>query len=130
MKLQNEFCCTEDGLLNVSFVFADLGHPNGWRAYIVDAINYKAFSPMRSDRPQCTHTLSEQNDKMKKKIQKLLHRQHRTAGTDDTLYFVECKEKISTLEQLREFVQRWVNATAHYIRYGGMFPMGRLKPES
>ena len=46
MRYENNFYRTSDGLLDVEFLFVDLGGSNGWRAYILTDINYKQFSLM------------------------------------------------------------------------------------
>ncbi len=120
MKLQNECCRAENGLLDVAFVLADLGYENGWRAYIVDKINYQAFSPLRSEKGDKTHIATEKNEKMKRRIQKFLHKQKHTDDTAE-LRFVQCSSPILSLEKIRAVAQAWTNATAHYIRYGGSF---------
>ena len=49
MKYEHNFYCTRDRLLDIEFLFLDLGQEIGWRTYVLTHINYKQFSKNRSD---------------------------------------------------------------------------------
>ena len=68
MQYENNFYRTSDGLLDVEFLFVDLGGTNGWRAYILTDINYQMFSSNRSTACSTIHRLTEGNNDMKRKI--------------------------------------------------------------
>ena len=49
MKYERAFYLTKDKLLDIEFMFIDLGPTVGWRGYVLSEIDYKKFSKTRSD---------------------------------------------------------------------------------
>lgn len=123
MQYENNFYRTSDGLLDVEFLFVDLGGSSGWRAYILTDINYKMFSRTRSTDCSIIHRLTEGNNDMKRKIINFMQMNN----VDRTIYYICWSNPIHNLSDIREVAKTWSEITAYYIRNGGSF--GSIQPK-
>ena len=112
MLFENNYYRTSDCLLDIEFLFIDLGTSTGWRIYILSDIDYKQFSASRSDSITTIHRLTESNSDMLRKINAFQRNKGRTTS-DST--------PIDSLERAREIAKTWSEITAYYIRNGGSF---------
>ena len=109
MKYEHNFYRTADGLLDIEFLFLDLGPKIGWRGYILSNINYKQFSDKRSDVYTDTHLYIDENH-------------HRYIDKNKDYPYICWTEAIHDLETMHKLAVRWSEITAYYIRNGGSFP--------
>lgn len=107
MKYEHNFYCTRDRLLDIEFLFLDLGQGIGWRAYILSHINYKQFSQERSDAHTDTHLYIDES--------------RRYIDADKDYPYICWTKPIYSLDTMHELAQMWSEITAYYIRYGGRF---------
>lgn len=107
MKYEHNFYCTKDLLLDVEFLFIDLGQEIGWRAYVLSDINYKQFSDQRSDEYTDTHLYIDAS--------------RRYIDADKDYPYICWTKPIHSLESMHELAQMWSEITAYYIRHGGRF---------
>lgn len=107
MKYEHNFYCTRDKLLDIEFLFLDIGQKIGWRAYVLTDINYKQFSPDRSSSYTDTHLYI---DETRRYIE-----EHK-----DYPYICWTKP-IYNLDTMHELAKIWSEITAYYIRFGGKF---------
>lgn len=121
MQYDNNFYRTSDGLLDVEFLFVDLGASNGWRAYILTDINYKMFSVTRSTDCSIIHRLTEGDSDMKRKIINFMQMTRQMNNADRTIYYICWSNHIHNLSDMREVAKTWSEITAYYIRNGGSF---------
>lgn len=126
MQYENNFYRTSDGLLDVEFLFVDLGGSSGWRAYILTDINYTMFSRSRSTDCSTIHRLTENNDEMKRKINNFIRMTRQTINSDRTIRYICWSKAIHNLSDMREVAKTWSEITAYYIRHGGSF--GTIQP--
>lgn len=108
MKYEHNFYRTSDCLLDIEFLFLDLGHEIGWRGYVLSNINYKLFSAQRSDAHTDTHLYIDES------------RRYIDENKDSP--YICWTKPIHDLETMHELAQMWSEITAYYIRYGGDFP--------
>lgn len=127
MQYENNFYRTSDGLLDVEFLFVDLGAANGWRAYILTDINYKMFSATRSTDCSTIHRLTEDDSDMKRKIINFMQMTRQMNNADRTIYYICWSNPIHNLSDMREVAKTWSEITAYYIRNGGSF--GSIQPK-
>lgn len=109
MKYEHIFYKTSDGLLDIEFLFLDLGDNLGWRGYVLNNINYKQFSSNRSDIYTDTHLYIDTN-------------QHRYIDKNKDYPYICWTKEIHSLEAMKALAVMWSEITAYYIRYGGTFP--------
>lgn len=121
MQYENIFYRTSDGLLDVEFLFVDLGGTTRWRAYILTDINYQMFSGSRSTTCTTIHRLTESDNDMKRKINNFIQMTRQTDNADRTIYYICWSNPIHDLSDMREVAQTWSEITAYYIRNGGSF---------
>lgn len=121
MLFENNYYRTSDFLLDIEFLFVDLGAPTGWRIYILSDINYKQFSLFRSDSITTIHRLTEHNSDMLKKINTFRRSKGRAATDITPVHYICWKHQIDSLERAREIAKTWSEITAYYIRNGGNF---------
>lgn len=126
MQYENNFYRTSDGLLDVEFLFVDLGEASGWRAYILTDINYKMFSRFRSTDCSIIHRLTESNSDMKRKINNFIQMTRQTSDINRTIHYICWSNAIHNLSDMREVAKTWSEITAYYIRNGGSF--GSIQP--
>jgi len=126
MQYENNFYRTSDGLLDVEFLFVDLGEASGWRAYILTDINYKMFSKLRSTDCSIIHRLTESNGDMKRKINNFIQTTRQTSNINRTIHYICWSKAIHNLPDMREVAKTWSEITAYYIRNGGSF--GSIQP--
>ena len=126
MQFENNFYKTSDRLLDIEFLFVDLGGTTGWRAYILTDINYKMFSGSRSTDSSTIHRLTERNIDMKRKINNFMQMTRRTNNVNRTIYYICWSKAIYDLDNMREIAKTWSEITAYYIRNGGSF--GSIQP--
>lgn len=121
MLFENNYYRTSDYLLDIEFLFVDLGPPKGWRIYILSDIDYKQFSVSRSDSITTIHRLTESNRDMLRKINAFQRNKGRTVSDSTPIHYICWKYKIDSLERAREIAKTWSEITAYYIRNGGSF---------
>ena len=107
MKYEHNYYKTSDGLLDIEFLFLDLGSNIGWRAYVLSNINYKQFSRERSDVYTDTHLYIDES--------------RRYIDVDKDYPYICWTNPIFKLDTMHELAQMWSEITAYYIRYGGRF---------
>lgn len=127
MQYENNFYRTSDGLLDVEFLFVNLGVSSGWRAYILTDINYKMFSATRSTDCSTIHRLIEGDSDMKRKIINFMQMTRQMNNVDRTIYYICWSNPIHNLSDMREVAKTWSEITAYYIRNGGTF--GSIQPK-
>lgn len=120
MLFENNYYRTSDYLLDIEFLFVNLGTP-GWRIYILSEINYKQFSASRSDSVTTIHRLTESNSDMLRKINTFQRNKGRPVADSTPIHYICWKYKIDSLERAREIAKMWSEITAYYIRNGGSF---------
>ena len=108
MKYEHNFYKTSDGLLDIEFLFLDLGQKLGWRGYVLSNINYKQLSANRSDIYTDTHLYIDEN-------------QHRYIDANKDYPYICWTEPIYDLDTMHKLAVWWSEITAYYIRYGGRF---------
>lgn len=108
MKYEHNFYITKDKLLDIEFLFLDLGPDIGWRGYVLNEIDYKKFSADRSDIYTDTHLYIDEN-------------KHRYIDKNKDYPYICWTKTIHDLKAMRELAVMWSEITAHYIRYGGKF---------
>lgn len=116
MKYEHNFYITKDKLLDIEFLFLDLGGSIGWRGYVLSDINYKQFSQNRSDKYTDTHLYIDEN-------------QHRYIDANKDYPYICWTKKIEDLDTMHELAIMWSEITAYYIRYGGTFESIQKKLE-
>lgn len=121
MLFENNYYRTSDYLLDIEFLFVDLGTSTGWRIYILSDINYQQFSASRSDSITTIHRLTETNSDILRKINAFQRNKGRTASDSTPVHYICWKYKIDSLERAREIAKTWSEITAYYIRNGGSF---------
>lgn len=121
MLYENNYYRTSDYLLDIEFLFVDLGTPTGWRVYILSDIDYKQFSASRSDSITTIHRLTESNSDTLRKINAFQKNKGRTVVDSTPIHYICWKYKIDSLECAREIAKTWSEITAYYIRNGGSF---------
>ena len=121
MQYENNFYKTSDGLLDIEFLFVDLGGSTGWRAYILTDINYKMFSKLRSQDCTIIHRLIESNLEMKRAVNNFIRMTRQTGSSDRTIRYICWSKAINNLPDMREVAKTWSEITAYYIRNGGTF---------
>lgn len=126
MQFENIFYRTSDGLLDVEFLFVDLGRSSGWRAYILTDINYKRFSITRSTSASIIHRLTESDENMKRKINNFMQMTRQISHSNKTIHYICWSNTIHNLSDMREVAKTWSEITAYYIRNGGSF--GTIQP--
>lgn len=126
MRYENNFYRTSDGLLDVEFLFVDLGGSNEWIAYILTDINYKQFSLMRSTDCYVIHRLTEGNNDMKRKINNFIQMTRQISNVNRTIHYICWFSTIRNLSDMKEVAKTWSEITAYYIRHGGSF--GTIQP--
>lgn len=109
MKYEHNYYKTSDGLLDIEFLFLNLGADIGWRAYVLSNINYKIFSKTRSDNYKDTHLYIETN-------------KHRYIDKRKDYPYICWTKKIFDLENMHKLARKWSEITSYYIRFGGNFP--------
>ncbi len=108
MKYEHNYYKTSDNLLDIEFLFLDLGHPIGWRAYVLSDINYKLFSKNRSDKYIDTHLYIDTN-------------KHRYIDPNKDYPYICWTKPFYELDGLKNLAAIWSEITAYYIRFGGDF---------
>ena len=108
MRYEHNFYTTKDKLLDIEFLFLDLGEDIGWRGYVLSTINYKQFSPERSDIYTDTHLFIDEN-------------KHRYIDINKDYPYICWTKPIHSLDTMRDLAVMWSEITAYYIRYGGKF---------
>lgn len=121
MQYENNFYRTSDGLLDIEFLFVDLGGQTGWRAYILTDINYKMFSKLRSDSCATVHRLTENSNDMQRKIRNFMQMTRQSAVLNKPIRYICWSKAIHELSDIREVAKTWSEITAYYIRHGGSF---------
>lgn len=119
MTYEHCYYRTSDGSLDIEFLLVDRG-ASGWRAYILSPINYKKTSIFRSDDISVVHRLTEFDPQMIKKIRRF------KSGTGlidllSPIKYICWKDKVPTLEKMRQIAGAWSEITAYYIKNGGNF---------
>ena len=109
MRYEHNFYTTSDKLLDIEFLFLDLGKEIGWRAYVLSDIDYKSYSSDRSDIYTDTHLYIDTN-------------KHRYIDKSKDYPYICWTQPIHELGTLRELAKRWSEITAYYIKFGGSFP--------
>ncbi len=108
MKYEHNFYITKDKLLDIEFLFIDLGENIGWRGYVLTDINYKQFSQERSDIYTDTHLYIDEN-------------KHRYIDENKDYPYICWTKPIHDLNTMRQLAVMWSEITAYYIQYGGTF---------
>ena len=107
MKYEHNFYTTSDRLLDIEFLFLDLGEELGWRGYVLSDINYKQFSKVRSDAYTDTHLYIDER--------------RRYIDPNRDYPYICWTKPIHSLDTMHELAQMWSEITAYYIRHGGEF---------
>lgn len=123
---ENNTYRTSDRLLDIEFLFVDLGYVIGWRAYILTDINYQMFSSSRTDDSSIVHRLIETDSELKHKINNFIRMSRGTNETMSTIRYICWSKPIYELTDIYEVAKTWSEITAYYIRYGGSF--GSIQP--
>jgi hypothetical protein len=123
---ENNFYRTSDGLLDIEFLFVNLGGSSGWRAYILTDINYHMFSNSRSTSCTDIHRLTEGNNELQRKVRNFMQNTRAGSYSNRTIYYICWSKTIHELDDIREVAKTWSEITAHYIRHGGSF--GTIQP--
>ena len=121
MLFENNYYRTSDYLLDIEFLFVDLGTSTGWRIYILSDIDYKQFSSARSNSVTTIHRLTESNSDMLRKINTFQRSKGRMVDDTTPIHYICWKYYIDSLERAREIAKTWSEITAYYIRNGGNF---------
>ena len=121
MLFENNYYRTSDYLLDIEFLFVDLGTSTGWRIYILSDIDYKQISSSRSDSITTIHRLTESNRDVLRKINTFQRNKGRTVSDFTPIHYICWKHNIDSLERAREIAKTWSEITAYYIRHGGNF---------
>ena len=121
MLYENIYYRTSDRLLDIEFLFVDLGEEIGWRIYILSDIDYKQCSASRSDSITTIHRLTEYNSDILKKINAFQRNKGRTVSDSTHIRYICWKYKIASLDQAHEIAKTWCEITAYYIKHGGSF---------
>lgn len=121
MLFENNTYRTSDRLLDIEFLFVDMGDAVGWRAYILTDINYKMFSSLRSDSIGTVHRLTETNKEMIRKINNFIRMSRETNETMNTIQYICWNKAIHSLDDMKTIAKTWSEITAYYIRNGGSF---------
>lgn len=108
VKYEHNFYITKDKLLDIEFLFIDLGEEIGWRGYVLSDIDYKQFSDDRSDGYEETHLYIDTN-------------RHRYIDVDKDFPYICWTKPVHDLDTMRELAMMWAEITAYYIRNGGDF---------
>ena len=116
MKYEHNFYITKDRLLDIEFLFLNLGSEIGWRGYVLNEINYKQFSNERSNIYTDTHLYIDEN-------------KHRYIDKNKDYPYICWTKPIHDLETMRELAVMWSEITVYYIRYGGTFETIQKKLE-
>lgn len=90
MLFENNYYRTSDYLLDIEFLFVDLGTSTGWRIYILSDIDYKQFSASRSDSITTIHRLTESNSDMLRKINTFQRNKGRMASDSTPIHYICC----------------------------------------
>ena len=120
MRLEHNYYKTVIGNMDFEFIFVELGNI-GWRAYIINDINFKAVSHLRSDSITVVHRLWETDYHLKNKIYDYIDSIRLRSVKRDNLWYICWSEKINSLEDMREIAKSWAEITAYYIKNGGSF---------
>lgn len=107
MKYEHNFYKTSDGLLDIEFLFLDLGAELGWRGYVLSQINYKQLSQGRSDIYTDTHLYIDES--------------RRYIDADKDYPYICWTKPVHNLDTMHELAVMWSEITAYYIRHGGKF---------
>ena len=121
MQYENIFYKTSDHLLDIEFLFVDLGEEKGWRAYILTNINYKMFSKSRSDEYNDVHRLCEEDKHIEALIWRFMFMTRSKDCSDFDISYICWTKVISSLENMKKVAAMWSEITAFYIRNGGSF---------
>ena len=121
MFYENNYYRTSDHLLDIEFLFVDLGIQSGWRIYILSNINYQQFSASRSDSVTIIHRLMETDEDMLRKINMFRRNKGMHVSDSATVHYICWLYQINSLEHAREIAKTWAEITAYYIRNGGDF---------
>ncbi|MCH5314750.1 MAG: hypothetical protein J1E81_02460 [Eubacterium sp.] len=125
MRCEYNFYLTSDRLLDIEFLFVDMGENIGWRAYIISDINYRQFGE-RSIIYTVTHRLEDSDADRVSKINRFL-KSIDSSKPDKSIYGYICWSKpIYDLDDMHEVAKTWSEITAYYIRHGGSF--GSIQP--
>lgn len=125
-QFENNFYRTSDGLLDIEFLFVNLGGSSGWRAYILTDINYHMFSNSRSTNCTDIHRLTEGNNELQRKVRNFMQNTRAGSYSNRTIYYICWSKTIHNLDDIRAVAKTWSEITAHYIRHGGSF--GTIQP--
>lgn len=121
MLFENNYYRTSDYLLDIEFLFVDLGTSTGWRIYILSDIDYKQFSSTRSNSVTTIHRLTESNSDILRKINTFQRSKGRMVDDATPIHYICWKYYIDSLGRAREIAKTWSEITAYYIRNGGNF---------
>lgn len=114
MKYEHTFYCTKYDGLQIEFLLLQISPEAGWRAYILNDIDYKRFSRSRSTDWHFTHLFYEADDK-------------RYIDKKKSYPFVCWDQPIKELDVLKNVAAVWSELTAYYIRNGGTFQDNQKK---
>lgn len=114
MKYEHTFYTTQYNNLRFEFLFLYISQKDGWRAYILNDINYKRYSLRRSTNWHFTHRLFEADD------QRYIDKNH-------SYPFVCWTSVVQDLEIMKNVAAVWAELTAYYIRHGGTFEENQPK---
>lgn len=108
MKYEHNFYTTRDRSLNIEFLFLHLGDELGWRGYVLNKINYKAVSPLRSNHYTDTHLYIDDGF-------------NRYIDAHKDYPYICWTKPIHSLETMHTLAEMWAEITAYYIKHGGNF---------
>lgn len=120
MQYENNFYRTSDGLLDIEFLFVDLGTA-GWRAYILSDLNYKMFDRNRSTSVTTIHRLTETDPDLLRKIRNFMQTTRENVDFNKSIHYICWSSTINSLESMREVAKTWSEITAYYIKHDGTF---------
>ena len=121
MKCESNFYLTSDRLLDIEFLFVDMGRSTGWRAYILTNIDYKMCYFLRSDSCTVVHRLTEHDSGMTEKINRFIRESRGTNEAMRTIQYICWNKPIHSLSDMKTVAKTWSEITAYYIRHGGSF---------
>lgn len=108
MKYEHVFYTTKYDNLRIEFLFLYISQEVGWRAYILNDINYKRCTVLRSTDWRFTHRFFEADDQ-------------RYIDKNRSYPFVCWTSVVQDLEIMKNVAAVWAELTAYYIRNGGTF---------
>ena len=108
MKYEHIFYTTQYDKSQFEFLFLYINDKIGWRAYILNNVNYKRCSLLRSTDWHFTHRFMEADDQ-------------RYIDAKRSYPFVCWTSVVQDLDVMKNVAAVWAELTAYYIQHGGTF---------